>query len=124
MLLHLVRPSQTQVALTERHLLPLVTGAARSFSTNIQSYEHMGKALFSCVSGCTCSNVTVDGHHKVPASVSAAVHVGITPARSCVVQSEVLEETSSGEHKFKVCSHSLVAATLGAAAESSRGVLL
>jgi len=84
----------------------------------LTSYEHMGRARFSCASGCTCAPSEADAHHADRTSVSATA---VLPVRSviaddddggggggagglarCVLRVEVLEGTSSGEHKFKV----------------------
>lgn len=68
-----------------------------------KSYERMGKALFQCISGCTCNNLTIDAHHTLHGSFSVVHWVAVTPAEKCTVQAEILKETSSGAHKFKVC---------------------
>ena len=98
----------------------------------LSSYEHMGQAEVTCVSGCRCDNSTIDGHvpdhkHSIPkehgfrlfqhhpgSSLSAN---GGNSTRSgtggndssttgggsrCVIQVKVLQESSSGEHKVKV----------------------
>jgi hypothetical protein len=82
---------------------PYSTSVAHLKLTYLLSYEHMGKAAVTCVSGCNCSAGTFDGHdavnhHSIPVSYSFSA----TPGQACVVQVEVLSGTASGEHKVKV----------------------
>lgn len=71
--------------------------------TILTSYQHMGKAEFSCVAGCTCNRTVWDAHSDQPVSVTAGVRLlGVTQSPGCVVQVRVLPETSTGEHKYKV----------------------
>jgi hypothetical protein len=71
--------------------------------TYLTSYEHMGTARASCVEGCSCQEATVDAHDpKEHHSVPRVLHLPVTPSSRCVVQLEVLPESGSGEHKFKL----------------------
>jgi hypothetical protein len=71
--------------------------------TYLTSYEHMGQARASCVEGCACKEALLDAlskdeHHSVP----KVLKLPTTASRRCVVQLEVLLESGSGEHKFKL----------------------
>jgi hypothetical protein len=71
--------------------------------TYLTSYEHMGKARASCVEGCTCNPAVLDAHApKEHHSVPKVLKLPTTASRRCVVQLEVLLESGSGEHKFKL----------------------
>ena len=35
----------------------------------MKSYEHMGQAMISCVTGCTCDNQLLDAHDDIRASL-------------------------------------------------------
>ena len=73
------------------------------FVTYLQSYEHMGSANISCVSGCACEAASVDAHvGDVKASVPVRAGLSVTQHRDCILSIEVLPETTSGEHKFKI----------------------
>ncbi|KAG2493907.1 hypothetical protein HYH03_007843 [Edaphochlamys debaryana] len=69
---------------------------------HLRSYEHMGKAQISCVSGCTCESIVVDATCEQKWSQVYLSKVAVTQAKECVIEVKVLKETSSGEHKFKV----------------------
>lgn len=80
----------------------------------LKSYEHMGIAVLSCLEGCVCSDLILDGHENIhqqsvptmmefePKWPSAQLASNVTLMRLCVFQVSVLNRTSSGEHKFKV----------------------
>jgi hypothetical protein len=70
--------------------------------TYLRSYEHMGQASISCVSGCTCTEAVADAHRAERVSIAELVVLRVTPAARCVVRVRVRDETSSGEHKFKL----------------------
>jgi hypothetical protein len=71
--------------------------------TYLKSWQHMGRALLTCVSGCTCAPTLIDGHSSTGRhSVPLLEELQVSSARRCVLQLKVLEGTSSGEHKFKV----------------------
>jgi hypothetical protein len=55
------------------------------------------------LSGCKCDPVPkVDALHQSPTSTIFLVRLLVTPSDKCVIGVTVLEDTSSGEHKFKV----------------------
>ena len=92
--------------------------------TVLSSYQHMGQAEVTCISGCVCDNNTIDGHvpdhkHSVPKELEFRLfqhHPGSNLSGSggnnssnnnssvsrCIIQLKVLQESSSGEHKVKV----------------------
>jgi len=73
------------------------------FVTYLQSYEHMGTASISCVSGCECEAATVDANLPTEqASVPKHAELRVTQSSLCVLSVEVLPETTSGENKFKI----------------------
>ncbi len=56
------------------------------------------------MSGCTCeAEEKVDGLHDSPTSTIFLVRLLVTQHPDCVIGVKLLDETSSGEHKFKVC---------------------
>lgn len=62
----------------------------------------MGILRLSCVSGCSCAPLDVDAHRPaVEESVLAIAQLNVTQSADCTLSLEVLEKTSSGEHKFK-----------------------
>jgi len=69
----------------------------------LQSYEHMGTVRLTCVAGCSCSPVEVDCHWEKRGSTETLHFLSdVTPHTECRVRVEVLEATSSGEHKAKI----------------------
>ena len=90
--------------------------------TILSSYEHMGQAEVTCISGCSCDNSTIDGHvpdhkHSVPKqhdfhlfqqqpiSLSGTGTNNSSSSKNnsrCVIQLKVLQDSGSGEHKVKV----------------------
>ena len=71
----------------------------------LRSYERMGKALVTCISGCTCDPHGIDGHN--PASTASQefwMYVPVTQSERCVVKLESLAETNSSQNKVKVTS--------------------
>ena len=81
----------------------------------LQSFEHMGVALFSCAGACACDEIVVDAHNAQRVAGNAPVSLEtVAPAieiryegrpRSravCQLRVRVLPNTTSGEHKFKV----------------------
>lgn len=69
----------------------------------LSSYEHMGQAQVSCLSGCSCSSQQVDAHEvRAKVSVQQAIEFNVTQAPACTIQIHMLSTTSSGGHKFKL----------------------
>ena len=71
----------------------------------LKSYEHMGQASVSCVSGCMCKQTLFDGHN--PASTASQefwAYVPVTQSEQCVFKVQSLGETKSGQNKVKVTS--------------------
>ena len=86
------------------------------------SYEHMGIASVACFDGCTCRAVRLDAHKPSAERISAFVTRDLGPvsvargaapiggagwgqdeqSETCTLAVRVENETSSGEHKFKV----------------------
>ena len=99
----------------------------------LTSYEGMGAVSLRCLSGCACPTQTIDAHRAAggggavqPAAAAttsdgdagARVSVYTTHAFSvvgavgaCVLQLQVLNATSSGGHKFKVRSLTVMKAS-------------
>ncbi|EFJ52634.1 hypothetical protein VOLCADRAFT_85814 [Volvox carteri f. nagariensis] len=69
---------------------------------HLRSYEHMGVAEVSCVSGCSCDPVEIDAHIKERVSQVYMSRLVVSQSRECVLEVKVTDKTSSGEHKFKV----------------------
>mmetsp|Transcript_29685 Transcript_29685/g.65694 ORF Transcript_29685/g.65694 Transcript_29685/m.65694 type:complete len:622 (+) Transcript_29685:62-1927(+) len=70
---------------------------------HLRSYEHMGTAKWTCVSGCTCEALEVNAHDGTfQISIAQGTSHVVTQHDRCVMQVEVLPATSSGEHKFKL----------------------
>ncbi len=69
----------------------------------LQSYEHMGTANVSCISGCTCASITIDAHWKNQVSLPGLAQLDtVSQHPRCVLRVTVGSSSSSGEHKFKV----------------------
>jgi hypothetical protein len=62
----------------------------------------MGKAVLSCTAGCTCEPLLVNGHSHVQHSIPRVVKLPVSQHRHCRVRVTIVEETDSGEHKFKL----------------------
>lgn len=85
--------------------------AALPQSTRVQlaarfltSYEHMGAAELSCVSGCECAPTALQGHVAEHVSVEKIASVDVTQAQGCVLRLRVLQQSDSpgAEHKVKL----------------------
>lgn len=68
----------------------------------LKSYHHMGQAEVSCVSGCSCAPVLLQGHTKEKHSQQELLKFMVSQSAECVVQVKVLPDTESGEHKVKL----------------------
>ena len=64
----------------------------------------MGKVRISCFADCACAPLVLDAHHDARYSPYDLSWFGATPTGQgrCGVRLTVLDETSSGEHKFKL----------------------
>ena len=72
---------------------------------HLKSYERMGQALVSCVSGCMCNPTVFDGHN--PASLASQefwAYIAVTQSEQCVFEVASLTATKSGQNKVKVTS--------------------
>ncbi|PNH01068.1 hypothetical protein TSOC_013069, partial [Tetrabaena socialis] len=69
---------------------------------HLRSYQHMGSAQLSCASGCSCAEVVVDAHITDRVSQVYMAELVASQSKECVVEVQVLKETKSSEHKFKV----------------------
>uniref|UniRef100_A0A7S0S1A6 SGNH hydrolase-type esterase domain-containing protein n=1 Tax=Chlamydomonas leiostraca TaxID=1034604 RepID=A0A7S0S1A6_9CHLO len=68
----------------------------------LRSYEHMGQASITCVSGCKCQESTLEGHHEEQNSQLHLHHFYASQHSNCTIQVKVLDKTKSGEHKVKI----------------------
>ena len=70
----------------------------------LKSYQHMGKVKITCFADCACAPLVLDAHHDARYSPYDLSWFGATPTGQgrCGVRLTVLDETSSGEHKFKL----------------------
>ena len=84
-----------------------IDGGVDIILTLLSSYEHMGMAQISCISGCRCEKTTYDGHitefrHSIPKEHSIlglSVNQGYS---RCLIQLEVLSKSHSLGHKVKL----------------------
>ena len=71
--------------------------------TSTTSYDGWGTVHVSCVSGCTCDGADIDAMHAERTSLQTLHEVhGVTQHPACHVRFEVLRNSSSGGHKFKI----------------------
>lgn len=68
----------------------------------MRSYERMGTAKVTCVSGCQCDPVMVDAHHTERVTQVYLAQLVVSQHRECELQVKVESGTMSGQHKFKV----------------------
>ena len=82
----------------------------------LTSYEGLGTARISCVRGCSCEAITLDGHVRQRRNVS--LHATSLPVvlnfsqAPCVLRAVVLKATHSGGHKFKLTALTLASPRL------------
>lgn len=55
-----------------------------------------------CIQGCACEAKVYDAHHELKESQLYTTQVLASQAEACVMTVTVLNDTSSGSHKFKV----------------------
>jgi hypothetical protein len=67
-----------------------------------RSHRMMGQARLHCISGCACQDVVVDAWHESNVSHMAMAKLRVTQSAECRIGVEVLKQSSSGHHKFKV----------------------
>ncbi|MEW5300373.1 MAG: hypothetical protein WDW36_003309 [Sanguina aurantia] len=68
----------------------------------LASYQHMGVASITCVSGCECEPTELDAHITELVSQTYLHPLLATQSEDCLVSVMVVERTSSGEHKVKI----------------------
>ena len=69
----------------------------------LRSYENMGIARVECSFGCSCSPIEVNAHdasHRV--SVEDTANVAVSQHPACRLRLKILNETTSGHHKWKL----------------------
>ena len=65
--------------------------------------SHAHTADVTCVSGCACDGFQINAHHPDQHSSQTMLDSGaVTQAAACRMQLTVMQQTTSGEHKFKV----------------------
>ena len=82
-------PQATRVQLAARYLT---------------SYELMGNAELTCVSGCECAPTALQGHVTEHVSVEKVASVNVSQSQGCVLRLRVLEQSDSSgaQHKVKL----------------------
>ena len=73
----------------------------------LTSHEHMGIVRLECVQNCSCAPLHLDAHRNYGSqrnmSIFEAADFNITgESKECTLHLQVLPETTSGQHKFKV----------------------
>ena len=87
--------------------------------THLASYEHMGIVAYECEGVCACDSQQIDAHRatvngKRSDSIFESYSIAVRPrplstlGAECVLRLQVLTNTSSGGHKFKVRQVSVV----------------
>ena len=74
---------------------------------HLVSYQGMGRVLVECQAGCTCMPQVIDGHCVDPIRntsvfVETSLAVCAVASQLCQLQITVLNDSSSGLHKFKM----------------------
>ncbi|PRW59533.1 hypothetical protein C2E21_1609 [Chlorella sorokiniana] len=71
---------------------------------HLTSYAHMGQANVTCITGCTCPDVTIEGHQPEHHSQTVLTNVDVSTAEVCRMRVSVLPTSTSpdGEHKVKL----------------------
>lgn len=70
----------------------------------LRSYSDVGKARVECISGCTCGSKTLDAKNVRQTSELHTERMEIGAASECVLRFSILNETSTGGHKFRLAS--------------------
>ena len=68
----------------------------------LKSYVQMGQAAVRCISGCTCNDTVMEGHHDEKTSQLYLHEFSATQHDACVISLTVLASTQSHRHKVKV----------------------
>lgn len=66
------------------------------------SFHDVGVGRFECVSGCKCEPKVVDCYHEEKSSQVYPTNINVLAHKDCRISVEVLKNTSTGSHKFKV----------------------
>jgi hypothetical protein len=84
----------------------------------LTSYEHMGQALVRCHGWCSCDPQAIDAHRAAEERNNSVYRVhrfdlsgtnATYNAHACEIEIQVLPQTTSGEHKFKIQQLSIAA---------------
>ena len=71
----------------------------------LKSYRQMGSARITCISGCACGHVLVDGFHAEKTSQTYLARLRVSQHEKCRIGVQVLDHyTSTGHFKFKLTS--------------------
>lgn len=70
----------------------------------LRSYSDVGRARIECAAGCSCGSKTLDGKNPRPTSELHTERMEISPAGECALKLTVLQESSTGGHKFRLSS--------------------
>ena len=99
--------------------------AARIRLLHLVSYENMGIVRLRCTAGCRCNDTLIDAHRlsrrrNVSVFTESEVSVWLEPIDSCGIELRVDETTSSGSHKFRLRSLTLLEGHLSAELRASK----
>eukprot|EP00775_Hariotina_reticulata_P001441 gene1441-1782_t len=72
--------------------------------TFLKSYSDIGKAQVECLSGCRCTAKVFDGKNTRPTSELHTERMEIGAAPECLLKFTILEESTTGGHKFRLAS--------------------
>lgn len=75
--------------------------------TFLTSYESMGRLSLTCVGGCKCERQILDGHRTYTVERNISVYEdyefeAVGASSECIFRGRILQDTSSGGHKFKM----------------------
>ncbi|WIA23834.1 hypothetical protein OEZ85_013495 [Tetradesmus obliquus] len=72
------------------------------FFTRSPFKDEMGIARVSCISGCSCSPIELDGYNDDFYATLGAGSTSVTAHPQCLVRVTILDKSNSGGHMFKV----------------------
>ncbi|KAF8064555.1 pbpX [Scenedesmus sp. PABB004] len=72
--------------------------------TFLKSYSNVGKARVECASGCACAAKVFDAKNSRPTSELHTERMEVGPGAECLLRFTILDETSTGGHKFRLAS--------------------